>query len=462
MALLLDGPPVASLDDYRRIGGGRAVETVARLGPAQVRKEILLSGLRGRGGGGFRTGRKWAGVVDSAPAPRYAVCNGAEGEPGTFKDRVILRHDPYAVLEGLVVAALAVEAEVAFFVTKAHYTEELGRVRDALEELAGAGLTGGVDVRIVEGPDEYLFGEEKALLEVIEGRDPLPRLLPPFEHGLFARSIVTGWAGGGSPAVDPVVEHPSPTAVNNVETLANVPFILERGADWFRSIGTRDSPGTLVCTIVGDVRVPQVVEVDMGTPLQAVIDLAGGPLEGRTHLAALSGVANPVIGPEHFATPLDHESYRAAGLGLGSAGFVLYDDTACPVTIAAELSRFLYVESCGQCRSCKFGCGEITRHLDRVNEGTATENDIEVIGARLRTVNEAVRCYLATEEQVLISSLLTRFPEEFALHLDGRCSVPEPREILVPKIVDLRDGTVTYDERHRYKQPDWSYADPAG
>jgi NADH:ubiquinone oxidoreductase subunit F (NADH-binding) len=460
MGILLDGPPVATLDDYRRLGGGRAAATADRLGPAQLRKEVLLSGLRGRGGGGFRTGRKWAGVVDSAPGPRFAVANGAEGEPGTFKDRAILRHNPFAVLEGLCVAALAVEADVAFFATKAGFVEELARVRAAWRELETAGLTGGIEVRIVEGPDEYLFGEEKALLEVIEGREPLPRLLPPFEHGLFAQSIVTGWAGGGAPPVDPVVEHPNPTAVNNVETLANVPFILERGADWYRSIGTPESPGTLVCTIVGDVRTPQVIEVDMGTPLQVVIDAAGGVSDGRRPLAALSGVANPVIGPEHFATPLDHESYRRAGLGLGSAGFIVYDDTACPVAIAAELSRFLYVESCGQCRSCKFGCGEITRHLDLVAAGAASENDIEVIGARLRSVNEAVRCYLATEEQVLVASMLSRFPEEFALHLEGRCSLPEPRSIFVPKIVDLRDGQVTYDERHRRKQPDWTYAEP--
>jgi NADH-quinone oxidoreductase subunit F len=459
MGLLLDGPPVATLDDYLALGGGRACASAARLGPAQVRKEILLSGLRGRGGGGFRTGRKWAGVVDSAPGPRFAVANGAEGEPGTFKDRAILRHDPYAPLEGLCVAAMAVEAEVAFFATKAAFGEELQWVRAALRDLEAAGLTGGIEVRIVEGPDEYLFGEEKALLEVIEGREPLPRLLPPFEHGLFAQSIVTGWAGGGAPPVDPVVEHPNPTAVNNVETLANVPFILERGADWFRSVGTPESPGTIVCTVVGDVRVPQVIEVDMGTPLQAIVDAAGGPPEGRTHLAALSGVANPVIGPEHFAVPMDHESYRQAGLGLGSAGFVLYDDSACPVAIAAELSRFLYVESCGQCRSCKYGCGEITRHLDQVAAGTAVPTDIEIIGARLRSVNEAVRCYLATEEQVLVASMLSRFPEEFAMHLEGRCSVIEPRPILVPKLLDLRDGQVTYDERHRRKQPDWTYAD---
>jgi NADH:ubiquinone oxidoreductase subunit F (NADH-binding) len=322
-------------------------------------------------------------------------------------------------------------------------------------------MTAGIDVRIVEGPDEYLLGEETALLEVIEGRDPLPRILPPYEHGLFARSVVTGWSGGGAPAGSGDVEHPNPTAVNNVETLANVPRILREGADWFRGIGTADSPGTIICTIVGDVRVPQVVEVEMGTPLQAVIDEAGGALDGRHHIAACSGVANPVITPDRFGTPLGFDTFRAAGLGLGSAGFVLYDDTACPVEIARALSRFLYVESCGQCRSCKYGCGEITRRLDAVAAGSATETDVGVIGQRLRSVNEAVRCYLATEEQILISSMLAAWPEEFAIHLEGRCSVPEPRHILVPKLDEVAAGAATFDESHERKQPDWTYADLA-
>jgi NADH-quinone oxidoreductase subunit F len=171
-------------------------------------------------------------------------------------------------------------------------------------------------------------------------------------------------------------------------------------------------------------------------------------------------VANPVIAPSLFGTPLSYEAFAAAGLGMGSAGFVLYDDTACPVEIARAFSRFLYVESCGQCRSCKYGCGEITRRLERVNDGVGTETDVEVIGARLRSVTDAVRCYLATEEQVLISSILTRWPEEFALHLEGACSVAERRHVPVPKIVDLVDGTATFDDSHDRKQPDWTYADP--
>ncbi len=169
-------------------------------------------------------------------------------------------------------------------------------------------------------------------------------------------------------------------------------------------------------------------------------------------------MANGVLTPDHFDAPLSYEGLTAAGSGLGSGGLVFYDDTACMVQVAHELSRFLYVESCGQCRSCKFGCGEITRSLETLLTGSGTEQEIEVIGARLRSVTDQTRCFLAAEEQILVSSLLRAFPEEFALHLEGRCSVAE-RPILVPKLVEVADGVATYDERHRLKQPDWTYAE---
>jgi NADH-quinone oxidoreductase subunit F len=278
--------------------------------------------------------------------------------------------------------------------------------------------------------------------------------LPPYEHGLFATDIQTGWEAVAG--VRNQAPEPNPTLVNNVETLANVPQILRRGAEWFRATGTVDSPGTIVVTVVGDVQHPFVAEVDLGTPLAALLEVAGGPLPGRRLQAAFSGVANGVITPEHFEVPLAYETLAAIGSGLGSAGFVFYDNSACMVEVARALSRFLYVESCGQCRSCKFGCSEITGALRSLVQGTGTDRDIGVIGARLRSVTDQVRCYLATEEQVLISSILEHFPEEFARHLEGRCSVA-PRPIVVPKIVDLAAGTVTYDDRYDLKQPDWTY-----
>ena len=457
-SVLLDGDPVGSLDEHRARGGGQALAAARQLDPAVVIDEITASGLRGRGGAGFPTGRKWAGVRGGGSGRRFAVCNAAEGEPGTFKDRALLRHDPYKVLEGLAISAHAVGAEAAYIATKASYGREADRLARAIDELAQDPLFGTLPITLVLGPDEYLFGEEKALLEVIEGNDPLPRLLPPYEHGLFATDIQTGWQAVDAPAGATGRGQANPTLVNNVETLAHVPRILREGAAWFRTLGTPESPGTTIATVVGDVQRPFVAEVELGTSLASLIEQAGGPLAGRTLQAAFSGVANGVITADHFDTPLSYEGLAAIGSGLGSSGFVFYDDTACMVQVAQVLSRFLYVESCGQCRSCKFGCGDITRSLEVLLSGEGTEREVEVIGARLRSVTDQTRCFLAAEEQALVSSILREYADEFALHLEGRCSVPE-RQIVVPKLVDLADGVATFDERQARKQPDWTYAE---
>jgi NADH-quinone oxidoreductase subunit F len=452
--VLLGEEPISSLAAYKALGGGEGFAVAVRYGAEETIAELTASGLRGRGGGGFPTGRKWAGIFAAGPGHRFAVCNAAEGEPGTFKDRALLRHNPYQVLEGLAIAAHTVGAQEAYVATKASYRADIERLERAIEEMREDGSFGAIPIHLVKGPDEYLFGEEKALLEVIEGRDPLPRWLPPYEHGLFATDIQAGWESVAS--VPGQEAEPNPTLVNNAETLANVPQILRDGAEAFRARGTAESPGTIIATVVGDVQFPFVAEVDLGTPLSALLESAGGPLSDRHLQAGFSGVANGVIVPRHFDVPVAYETLAAIGSGLGSAGFVFYDDTACMVEVARAFSRFLYVESCGQCRSCKFGCGEITRALESLGDGTGTNDDVGVIGARLRSVTDQVRCYLATEEQVLIASILEHFPEEFALHLEGRCSVSS-RPIVVPKIVDLAAGKVTLDDRQDRKQPDWTY-----
>jgi len=457
--VLLDGDPVTSLAAYQARGGGQAFATAVQVSEDAVIEEITASGLRGRGGGGFPTGRKWSGIRAAGEGRRFAVCNAAEGEPGTFKDRALLRHDPYRVLEGLAIASFAIGAEAAYIATKARYEQEAERLATAIAEIEAVGLFADLKISLVLGPDEYLFGEEKALLEVIEGHDPLPRLLPPYEHGLFATDVQTGWQAIEGPSVEGGRGQANPTLVNNVETLAHVPRILREGAGWFRSMGTAESPGTTVATVVGDVTAPFVGEVELGTPLAELIERAGGVAAGRRVQAVFSGVANAVITGGQLDVPVSYEGLAAIGSGLGSAGFVVYDDTACMVEVARELSRFLYVESCGQCRSCKFGSGEITRTLDVIAAGEGTEHDVEVIGARLLSVTDQTRCYLAAEEQIMISSILRSFPEEFALHLEGRCSV-EPRTIFVPKLVEVVDGTATYDTRHALKQPDWTFAEP--
>jgi NADH-quinone oxidoreductase subunit F len=232
--------------------------------------------------------------------------------------------------------------------------------------------------------------------------------------------------------------------VNNVETLANVPHILVRGADWFRSHGTARTPGNVVCTVVGDVTRPAVDEVEPGARLRDVIaGVGGGPLPGRTIKAVFSGVTNPVVRADALDAELSYEGLSAAGSGMGACGFIVYDDTTCMVEVAAVFSRFLSVESCGQCPPCKLGSTEITQLLDALERGTASEHDIGEIWEWLGNVTDGARCFLATEEAQIVGSIIEKFPEEIAEHLEsGGC--PRPRRLVVPKLADLRDGTASY------------------
>jgi NADH:ubiquinone oxidoreductase subunit F (NADH-binding) len=454
---LLAPTPITSVDEYLASGvGGVAVATAQQIGPRATIEVIRASGLRGRGGGGFPTGRKWAGIADQATERRYLVCNGAEGEPGTFKDRALLRANPYQVVEGMIIAAFAVGADEAFICLKASFEREIEAVTRAVQELQAAGICTDCTVNIVAGPEEYLFGEEKAMLEVIEGKPPLPRWFPPYEHGLFAASPQEGWEAGPH-GTHRRSDEPNPTLVNNVETLANVPHILARGAEWFRRTGTEASPGTVVATVVGDVVAPDVGEVELGTPLGAVIDAVGsGVRPGRRVKAVFSGVANPVVTAAQLDTPLSYEGFANIGSGMGAAGLIVYDDDACMVDAAYRFSRFLYVESCGQCPPCKMGSGEITERLERIETGAGDERDLEVIGHWLQRVTDGNRCYLAVQEQRVVSSVLRAFPDEFAEHLE-RHACPRPTRRAMPKLLDLADGVATYDESFWNKRPDWTY-----
>ena len=455
---LLPERPVATLAQWREMGGGQALEIARRLGPDDTIEEIGVAGLRGRGGAGFPTARKWAGVRASTGTHRYVVCNAAEGEPSSFKDRALLRANPYQVIEGLTVAALTVGAREAYVAIKRSFVPELERLLDALEAMEAAGLAGDLPITVVGGPDEYLFGEEKAMLEVIEGKPPLPRLFPPFEHGLFATGSQMGWeAVPREPGHGPELDVSNPTLVNNVESLANVPHILVKGAEWFRAMGTGDSRGHAVATVVGDVVRPGVAEIDLGLPLSALIEEVGGGVRpGRTVKAAFSGISNPVVTASQLDTPLTYEDMERIGSGLGAVGFAVYDDTACMVEVAFQYSRFLWIESCGQCPPCKLGTQEITHRLNEIAACRGSEEDVAVIGARLANVTDANRCFLGTEEQRVIRSVLRAFPEEFAAHLEGNC--PNPRtDLIAPKIVDLAGGVVTYDTHHLRKRPDWTY-----
>jgi NADH-quinone oxidoreductase subunit F len=403
---------------------------------------VSKSGLRGRGGAGFPTGDKWRAIRSTGTGARFAVCNGAEGEPATFKDRSLLRANPYQVMEGLAIAAYAVGAERCYVGVKGSFTEEVRAVQHALEEMRGADALGGIPFEVVLGPDLYLFGEETGLEEVIEDRLPMPRVARPFMLGLFA-----------TPPND------NPTLINNVETLANVPHILADGPDWLRSAGTETSPGTMVFTVCGDVRTEGVFELPLGTPLRFLVEeCAGGPPEGRSVKAIFPGASNTVIPAQELDAPMDLDSMRRIGSGLGAGGFAVFDDSACLVRASYLYSRFLWVESCGQCPACKFGTGEVTRVLQEIESGSGSEPDVEMILQRAKGSTDGQKCALPTGESLLVQSVVQLFGDEFRAHLGGAC--PLPRDLPFHKIVDRDDaaGRFRYDLAYAGRQPDWTIA----
>ena len=350
----------------------------ARGVPADTAIEVLRdAGLRGRGGAGFPTWRKWRTVADfEVPGtPTTVVVNAAEGEPGCFKDRLILRRNPYAVLEGALIAAHAVAADRVIVATKSSFTNEIDRVDRAITEIEQAGWTEGIDVSIFRGPGEYLYGEETGLLEAIDGRPPFPRVVPPYRHGvdeeLDAHANLQD--DSSSPAhiemAAPTGESDAPpTLAQNVETLANVPAIFANGADWFRSLGTAQSPGTIVCTVSGRVQHAGVAEVELGTPLGEIIELiGGGPEEGHELAAVMFGVSSALVPAKLLDTPATYEDVAALGSGLGAASLIVYDDTSDLAAVAAGVARFLAVESCGQCRHCKQDGLELADLLDEAD-----------------------------------------------------------------------------------------------
>ena len=416
-----------------------------------VIEELVASGLRGRGGAGFPTGVKWRSIAAGGPevGERFVVANGAEGEPGTFKDRAMLRHNPYALIEGVLIAARTLGAGRAFIALKASFEAEAAAVIGAAEEFASAGLTGGVGIELVRGPDEYLFGEEKALLEVIEGEEPLPRLFPPYIYGLFTTSPQLGWSAGRS-LEDADRAGSNPTLVNNIETLSTIPAIIALGSAWYRSQGTAESPGSIVCTVSGDTVRHGVGEFEMGTPLSHVInELGGGMPEGRAIKYVLSGVSNPVIRADHLDTPLTYEAMEAIGAGLGTGGFIVFDDRTDPTELAYAVSRFLSVESCGQCPACKLGTGRVTDLLD--GSEPLGPNGFAELSARLGSVTDSSRCFLPSQEQRLIASLVPDMRAE-SLRTSGR-------GLLITKILDLEGDHFALDLSQARKQPDWSYRD---
>jgi NADH:ubiquinone oxidoreductase subunit F (NADH-binding) len=433
---VLDPEPVASLDAYVSAGGGRGLERARELGGDAVLAEIEASGLRGRGGAGFPTGTKWRTVLENLPpgAVPTVVVNAAEGEPGTFKDRAIIRANPYRVIEGALIAARTIGADSVVVATKESFETEAARLLAAIDEVTAAGWADGVKLDLVRGPSEYLYGEETGLLSVLAGGPPLPRVTPPFR------------AGAGA-------EH-QPTLINNVETLANVPAFGAGGGGWSRARGPDESPGTLVVTVSGRTRRHGVAEVEMGTSTADAITAIGGGGLGPI-VAVVCGASNPPLPGDRLDTPLSYEGWSAAGTSLGSASLIVLDDGVDAIAVAQGISRFLAVESCGQCTPCKADGLAIASILDRLRQSEPEAGDLDDLSDRLRTVSTEARCALAGQHETVVGGILALFPDAAPAHAEARVLGAEPFQFA--PVVELEGDIFRLDEAHLGKQPDWTY-----
>jgi NADH-quinone oxidoreductase subunit F len=411
------GAAPLDLAGYRRAGGYEAVRaTIGQVAPEDVVATVTESGLGGRGGGGFSTGRKWQAMPSMAarPGPRYFIVNADEMEPGTFKDRLLLEGDPHQVLEGLILGAYAVQADHGIIFIRGEYIAAIKFLRRAVEEAQAAGLLGDnilgagfnftVDVHASAG--RYICGEETAMLNALEGKRAIPRAKPPLPQtsGLFG----------------------CPTIVNNVETVSNIPHIVGRGAAWYRGLGLNGEGGTRIFGVSGRVKKPGSYELPNGTPMRALIeDHAGGMRYGFSLTAVLPGGASTgFVPPGDLDTPMSIGAFAALGHRLGTANAIVLDDRTCPVAFIANLQKFFAQESCGWCAPCRDGLPWAEQTLQAIEAGRGTETDLALL-ADLTGHLGAGRtfCALAPGAMASLQTGLALFKDEFALHVQtGRCA----------------------------------------
>ena len=379
----------ASLEAYRASGGFAALAKAREKGADWIIAEMTASGLLGRGGAAFPTGRKWQAVRSEAARPHYLVCNADESEPGTFKDRVLMEEDPFAIVEAIAIAAFAADCDRAFIYIRGEYPLAAARIRHAIEASRAADLLGGLDVEIRRGAGAYICGEETALFESIEGNRGEPRSKPPFpvQAGLFGR----------------------PTVVNNVETLANVPHIVLGGGVAFAAVGTAQSAGTRLFCLSGNVQRPGLYEAPLGTTLRELIDRAGGVGPGHAIRAVLlGGAAGTFVRSDELDLPLTHEDTRAAGTTLGSGVVMVFDDTVDLRGIVRRIAAFFRDESCGQCVPCRVGTIRQEEALHRLANGGAASPEIallEDVGVAMR---DASICGLGQTAYSAVESAIKR------------------------------------------------------
>ena len=413
-------PEARTIDGYLKTGGYRALRKALSMDPDDVIEEVKASGLRGRGGAGFPTGQKWAFVPQDTGRPTYMVVNFDESEPGTFNNRELVERDPHQLIEGIVIGAYAIRSHTAFVYTRGEFLYPGVVLERALAEAYEKGFVGtkvgGTDYQleivIHRGAGAYICGEETALLDSLEGRRGQPRLRPPFP-------VVAG-------------AYMAPTAINNVETLSNVPHIIERGADWFASIGTEKSTGPKMFSLSGKVNRPGNYEAPMGTPARELIEeYAGGVRDGRTVKAwTPGGSSTPFLTAEHLDTHMDFESVQAAGSLLGTAAMIVLDDRDCVVDTTLRMLEFYAHESCGKCTPCREGTWWMTKVLRRIELGYGRTDDLPLMQDVAGNILFKAFCALADGAVSPIQSSLKFFTKEYEEHIRlGRCPLKEREEV---------------------------------
>ena len=404
----LEGPPW-DIQPYLRAGGYDAWRQCVQHGrPEDVVAELKRAALRGRGGAGFPTGLKWEKVLNHRLKERYFVCNAGEHEPGTFKDRYLLKHYPHQLLEGCLIAARTVQAQSSFIYINHEFEEERANFEKAVQQAKDEGLVGtnilgtglDVDIEVFTGHGSYVAGEETAMLESMQGRPAMPKQKPPFyptDFGLYEK----------------------PTLVNNVETLSNVPHILRNGSEWFTQVGTAQSPGTMLFSLSGAVNRPGVYELPLGTPLRHLLEECGGGIpHGRKVKAVFPGGPSfAMVGADQLDLPMDFDSLKKAGTGLGSAGVIVVDEATCMVEQTLKLSNFFKVESCGQCPPCRIGTMNLAERVAKIEDGEGTQKDLEMLLQVCGFVKGTGFCTLITGASVLVQNSLRLFRHEFEEHV---------------------------------------------
>jgi NADH-quinone oxidoreductase subunit F len=401
------------LDGWKKRGGYVALERALGMEPAAITTIIKDSGLRGRGGAGFPTGVKWSFMKPGDGKPHYLACNADESEPGTFKDREIMRWTPHALIEGCAIAAYAIGAETCYVYIRGEFTDPLRAIAAALQEAYAAGILGTnamgtgktVNVYIHKGAGAYICGEETALMNSIEGRRGNPRIKPPFPavSGLFGQ----------------------PTTINNVETLAAVPHILNNGAEWYKKfcLSNPKSTGTKLFSVCGNVVRPGNYEVELGFPFKDFLhDLCGGALPGRSLKAVIPGGSSVPIQTmeEANATLMDYEGFIEQGSMLGSGGVIVFDDAQCMVKQIWRLARFYAHESCAQCTQCREGTAWVTKILERIENGQGTTRDLDTLLDLSQNMTGTTICVLSDSCAAPVVSGIQKFRSEFEAHIAGK------------------------------------------